>query len=58
MLEGGRPYKAVAQDCACTKMEENSIPSRNIINDNELRMLKQTKLELEQQLKGFNQIHV
>lgn len=45
MQEGGRPYKAVAHDCGCEKLEQNSIPSRNMVNENKLRILKQAKIE-------------
>ncbi|KAG7197907.1 hypothetical protein KM043_016149 [Ampulex compressa] len=50
MLEGGRPYCAVLQDCSCKKMEKN-MKMHDSFENNDIKMLQQAKLELEQQLK-------
>ncbi|OAD55996.1 hypothetical protein WN48_04029 [Eufriesea mexicana] len=58
MLEGGRPYSAVSKDCACIKAESNFVMPNHNMDDNELKILQQEKLELEQQLKeALNKQH-
>lgn len=54
MLEGGRPYNAVAKDCLCKKVDKMHIASHDIDENNDLKILLQSKQELEQQLKGKN----
>lgn len=56
MLEGGRPYSAVAKDCPCKNVEENFVMSGDNVSVTELKILQQEKLELEQQLKGKQMI--
>lgn len=51
MLEGGRSYAAVSKDCVCKKLEKAGA-THNVMETSEIRVLQQTKLELEQQLKG------
>nr|XP_050846139.1 centrosomal protein of 135 kDa-like isoform X6 [Vespula vulgaris] len=51
MLEGGRPYNAVAKDCLCKKVDKMHIASHDIDENNDLKILLQSKQELEQQLK-------
>jgi len=52
MLEGGRSYAAISKDCICKKMEKKSGATNDVTEISEVRVLQQTKLELEQQLKG------
>ncbi|XP_043665843.1 centrosomal protein of 135 kDa-like isoform X1 [Vespula pensylvanica] len=51
MLEGGRPYNAVAKDCFCKKVDKMHIVSHDTDENNDLKILLQSKQELEQQLK-------
>ena len=63
MLEGGRPYKAVSIDCACKKSdqrcEHNGYEKASDLHGHknsdaaELRVLHQTKSDLEKQLRGI-----
>ncbi|XP_032671730.1 centrosomal protein of 135 kDa isoform X2 [Odontomachus brunneus] len=58
MLEGGRSYAAVSKDCVCKKLERKVGVTDNIVETGEMRILQQTKLELEQQLKeALNKQH-
>lgn len=51
MLEGGRPYSAVTTDCYCKKSDKlNGIRNGEC---NEIDVLRRTKIDLEQQLKGL-----
>ncbi|XP_023289896.1 centrosomal protein of 135 kDa [Orussus abietinus] len=53
MLEGGRPYSAVVKDCCYRKVDKHCCA-----DGNELRLLQQTKQDLEQQLKeALNKLH-
>lgn len=52
MLEGGRSYAAVSKDCTCKKMEKKAGATHDVTEISETRILRQAKLELEQQLKG------
>lgn len=52
MVEGGRSFNAINKDCICKTIEKEAGASHNIVNTSEMRTLRQTKLELEQQLKG------
>ncbi|XP_066590884.1 centrosomal protein of 135 kDa isoform X2 [Prorops nasuta] len=51
LLEGGRPHTAVVSDCYCKNMEEHFNESQDNREVSELRILQQTKLELEKELK-------
>ncbi|XP_014476061.1 PREDICTED: centrosomal protein of 135 kDa isoform X3 [Dinoponera quadriceps] len=58
MLEGGRSYAAVSKDCVCKKLEKKAGATHDVMEVNEMRILQQTKLELEQQLKeALNKQH-
>lgn len=58
MLEGGRSYAAVSKDCVCKKLERKAGATDNVVETGEMRILQQTKLELEQQLKGEEWRHL
>lgn len=51
-MEGGRSYAAVSKDCTCKKMEKKAGTAHDVTEISEIRILRQAKLELEQQLKG------
>ncbi|XP_046816043.1 centrosomal protein of 135 kDa-like isoform X4 [Vespa crabro] len=51
LLEGGRPYSAVAKDCLCKKVDKMHVVSHDTDENNDLKILLQNKQELEQQLK-------
>ncbi|XP_035738113.1 centrosomal protein of 135 kDa-like isoform X4 [Vespa mandarinia] len=51
LLEGGRPYSAVAKDCLCKKVDKIHVVSHDTDENNDLKILLQNKQELEQQLK-------
>ncbi|KAK2585798.1 hypothetical protein KPH14_010403 [Odynerus spinipes] len=51
MLEGGRPYNAVAKDCLCKKVDKAHAVPNEINEENDLRTLLESKQQLEQQLK-------
>lgn len=59
MLEGGRPYNAVAKECSCNKFEKthNSQECREIENC-DLKIILKAKTDLEYQLKeALNKQH-
>lgn len=51
MLDGGRPFSAVTKDCFCKKVEK-----KNFGDVGEFKVLERAKQDLEEQLKGRNNL--